>query len=367
MSEIIVVGAGFAGSVIARKLADSGKKVRVIDRRPHIGGNAYDPLDENGYRYHKYGPHIFHTNSIEVFQYLSRFTEWRFYEHMVEGYGPAGNFPIPANFHTLNFLFPEKSARYISLLKESFPKRSEIYIQQLMKSVGEIRDLGIVLHELIFKGYTEKQWGLTLDELGPTVSSRVPIRLNWDSRYFTDTFQFMPSMGYLSLFENLLDHQNISIELGVEFSNNSLNKNSIVFYSGSLDFLMEFRLGLLPYRSLYFDFKTPDNSPHQKVGQVNYTTKEFSFTRISEFMHMTGEGKSRIAIEYPLEYIFGKNEPFYPIPLEINRLRHLEYVDLARREYPSYYFLGRLASYRYLNMDQTVAQALRIAEKFLIG
>jgi UDP-galactopyranose mutase len=358
-AEYIVVGAGFSGATTAQCLAAMGFRVTVIDKRTHIGGNAYDELDEHGIRVHRYGPHSFHTNSRRVFEYLSQFTEWRPYEHRVLAQVEGKLLPIPINRDTLNRLYDmeldEDGARkFLERVREArTPIRTSEDI--VLSSVG--RDLC----EKFFRGYTRKQWGLDLSELSPTVAARIPVRTNTDDRYFTDEFQAMPRDGYTRMFERMLDHPNIEIHLGVNFFD--IRKDVAgpsVIYTGPIDEYFDYCHGKLPYRAVRFEhLHFPDRAQYQPVGQVNYPN-EHRFTRITEFKHLTGQRHSGTSIvrEYPQ----ATGDPYYPVPRPENEALFKKYQKLAEGLH-NVIFVGRLAQYRYYNMDQAVAAALKVAEQ----
>jgi len=356
--DYLVVGAGFAGSVLAERLASQhGARVLIIDRRNHVGGNAYDEEDEAGILYHKYGPHIFHTNSDAVVDYLSQFTEWRPYEHRVLASVRGQQVPIPINRTTLNMLFEanlgtdEEAAEYLASRAEPV---DEIQTSEdvVINAVGE------ELYRLFFRGYTRKQWGLDPSELDKQVTSRIPTRTNTDDRYFSDTFQAMPLNGYTAMFERMLDHPRIERELGVDFRDIKDRAYEIadhIIYTGPIDEYFDFRFGKLPYRSLRFDHQTLEQEWFQPVAVVNYPSEDVPFTRISEYKHLTGQQHSRTSITY--EYPSAEGDPYYPIPRPENQELFKKYEALAD-ETGNVTFVGRLATYRYYNMDQIVGQAL---------
>lgn len=358
--DYLVVGAGFAGAVCARELADDGKAVLVVDKREHIGGNAFDMVDTHGVLIHPYGPHIFHTNSVDIFRYLSRFTNWRFYEHRVLAEVGGHQLPIPINRTTINKLYgleldtDRQVEEYLDKVKEP---RSQIISSEdvVLGSVG--RDLC----EKFFRGYTKKQWGLDLSQLSAGVAARIPTRLNTDDRYFSDTYQFIPLDGYTKMFERMLDHPNIEIRLSTDYlSLNSVSWGHMV-YSGPIDAFFDYCYGRLPYRSLRFDHENlPDVEYYQLVGTVNYPN-EHEYTRITEFKHITGQRHSSTSIvrEYPQ----ADGEPFYPIPRAENEILYKRYQELANQRSHSVSFVGRLAQYRYYNMDQVVGAALACAKR----
>ena len=363
--DYLIVGAGFAGSILAERLASqTGARILLIDRRPHIGGNAYDELNADGILYHKYGPHIFHTNSDQVVDYLSQFTEWRPYEHRVLAVVRGQQVPIPINRTTLNKLFDlnlstdEEAADYLASRAEP--------VEDIQTSEDVvINAVGRELYELFFQGYTRKQWGLDPSELDKSVTARIPTRTNTDDRYFTDTFQAMPRDGYTAMFKRMLDHPNIDVRTGVDFREFRERAHEIadhLVYTGPIDEYFGFRFGKLPYRSLRFEHVTLDKPQHQSVGTVNYPQTQ-DYTRISEYKHMTGQDNPRTTITY--EYPSAEGDPYYPIPRPENQELFKKYERLALAT-PDVWFVGRLATYRYYNMDQIVGQALatfrRIAE-----
>ena len=356
---ILIVGAGLAGVTVARELADAGWRVHVIDRRPHIAGNAYDEVNAQGIRVHRYGPHIFHTNSEAVMRFLSRFTTWRFYEHRVLAEVQEQLLPIPINRTTINRLYG------LAL--------DEAGVEQFLESVRTPREpvrtsedvvLGSVgpdLCEKFFRGYTRKQWGLDLSELSAGVAARIPTRTNDDDRYFTDRFQFMPADGYGALFTRLLDHPLITVSTGCDFEEaRSRWDHRHLVYTGPIDAFYGHRFGRLPYRSLRFEHEHLPSVPEgrfQPVGTVNYPNRH-AYTRITEFRHLTGQAHQGTSIvrEYPQ----AEGDPYYPVPNPANEALYRRYAELADAE-RNVTFVGRLAQYRYYNMDQIVAAAIKTA------
>lgn len=360
-SKILIVGAGFAGCVVARETAEAGHSVVVIDKRDHIGGNAFDEIDGGGVLVHRYGPHIFHTNAERIFAYLSRFTEWRPYEHRVLGVVDGKTYPFPINRDTLNRLYgldlDEAGAE--AFFEQAREPRDPVSTSEdvVLNSVG--RDL----YEKFFLNYTRKQWGLEPSELKAGVAARIPVRTNTDDRYFTDRFQAMPLNGYTEMFRNLLDHPGIHTELGVDFEEvrHSVSYNHLV-YTGPIDAYFGYQFGRLPYRSLRFEHEhLPGTESFQSVGTVNYPN-DHAFTRITEFKHLTGQIHSGTSIvrEYPQ----AEGEPYYPVPRPENEALFKRYESLADTEL-DVTFVGRLAQYRYYNMDQVVGAALKAAENLI--
>ena len=354
MFDWLVVGAGFAGSVIARQLATQrDESVLVIDRRPHIGGNAYDRYDRAGILIHQYGPHIFHTNSQAIFDFLSQFTDWRPYEHRVLAHVDGQLLPIPINLDTVNRLYG------LNLNSEEL----ERWFAEQAEPVDEIKTsedvvvskVGRDLFQKFFEGYTKKQWGVYPRELDKSVTSRVPTRTNRDDRYFGDEFQFMPADGYTRMFERMLDHPNIKIMLQADYAEIKTQvPHRRTIFTGPIDEYFGFRLGKLPYRSLKFRHVTLDEEWHQPVAVVNYPQTE-KFTRVTEYKHLTGQVHPQTSITY--EFSSDTGDPYYPVPRAENQelYKRYEALALATRDV---WFVGRLATYRYYNMDQVVGQAL---------
>ena len=359
--DYLIVGAGFAGSVLAERLArGSGKSVLICDRRKHIGGNAYDHFDAAGVLVHKYGPHIFHTNSAEIFHYLSRFTGWRQYEHRVLAHIDGQLLPVPINLDTINHVYglnlsEAEAAEFLDTISE---KREPLRTSEdvVLSRVGR------KLYEKFFRGYTRKQWGVDPSELDAQVTARIPVRTNRDDRYFTDEFQSMPRHGFTRMFENMLDHSNIEVQLNADYR--QLQK-AVAFdqliYSGAVDEFFNFRYGKLPYRSLDFRHTTLEREWFQPTAVVNYPN-DFEFTRITEFKHLTGQKHAATSVVY--EYPRSKGDPYYPIPNPANAAIYAKYRELAQT-CPNVHFVGRLATYRYYNMDQVVGQALTLYKKLV--
>lgn len=359
--DVLVVGAGFAGSVCAERLATAGKRVLVIDRRRHIAGNAYDEIDGNGVLIHVYGPHLFHTNGKRIFEYLSKFTHWRFYEHRVRASLAGKLYPIPVNQTTINDLYGLNldESGVTSYLEGVREPRASIKTSEdvVLSSVG--RDLC----DKFFRGYTRKQWALDLSELSAGVAARIPTRTNDDDRYFADAYQFMPADGYTALFRRMLDHPCIDVRLNVDYA--SLRGQlhvGLTVYTGPIDAYFDYRFGKLPYRSLEFEhIHFPDRTQHQPVGTINFPN-EHDFTRITEFKHATGQQCGGTSIVR--EYSKATGDPYYPIPRPENEALFKRYQELANNE-ANVRFVGRLAQYRYYNMDQVVGAALKAASDII--
>ena len=404
----LVVGAGFAGAVSARRLAEEcGKNVLVLERRSHVGGNAYDCMDEHGVLIHKYGPHIFHTNDKRVFDYLSRFTAWRDYQHRVAANIPNENgaphqrlqYPVPFNLTSLEAAFGEAEGKRLGdKLTAAYGAEKKVTILELRQNPDpEIAAIADYVYDHVFVRYTMKQWGQTPEEIDPATTARVPVFLSRDDRYFQDTYQGMPLEGYTPLFDKMLDHPNLTVELGtdalarLELAGGVIRLDgeafhSPVIYTGQADELFGFCFGPLPYRTLNFVFETwqargPDNlwpDPEHPLrvppyypshGTVNYTMDE-DYTRITEFKRLTGQdlpGVTTVMKEYSRAYTGAQGEiPYYAIINPQNNALYAQYAALAA-QYPNLRLLGRLAEYKYYNMDAIAARALALTDELLQG
>ncbi|MHA3052306.1 UDP-galactopyranose mutase [Acinetobacter sp. ANC 4640] len=359
--QVLIIGAGFAGAVSARELAEARHQVLVVDRRDHIGGNAYDVKDSHDILIHQYGPHIFHTNSERIFNYLSQFTQWRPYEHRVRGVVNGKEYPFPINRDTLNQLYnlnltEQQAAEYFEKVREP---RDPVQTSEdvVLNSVG--RDL----YKKFFLNYTKKQWGLDPSQLKAGVAARIPTRTNTDDRYFTDTYQAMPLQGYTAMFENMLNHPNITVKLSTDYKDLTAQgvEYDHLIYTGPIDAFYDYQFGHLPYRSLRFEHEHLNTEKYQSVGTVNYPN-DHDFTRITEFKHLTGQvaPSTSIVREYPT----AEGDPYYPIPRTENEQLFKQYQTLVNAE-KNVTFVGRLAEYRYYNMDQVVGAALNAVSKIL--
>ena len=354
--DYLVIGAGFAGAVLAERLASGmGKRVLVVDKRPHIAGNAYDYYNEHGILVHLYGPHIFHTQSEKVFNYLSQFTEWRTYEHKVLASVDGKLVPIPINLDTINQLYGLNldAAGMEAFLAERAEPRAEIRTSEDIV----VSKVGRELYEKFFKNYTRKQWGVDPSELDASVAGRIPVRLDRDDRYFSDTFQTMPLEGYTRMFERMLSNPKITVMLSTDYREIMDDYPNVkTVYTGPIDEFFDYRFGKLPYRSLRFEHETHAQEQLQSVGVVNYPN-DHKYTRVTEFKHLTGQEHPKTSIVY--EYPQSEGDPYYPIPRPENARLYEMYRELADST-PNVYFCGRLANYKYFNMDQVVAQALHL-------
>ena len=366
--DTLVVGAGYAGSIVAERLATQlGHRVLVIDRRDHIAGNAFDYFDEHGVQVHKYGPHIFHTNSEKVVEYLTQFTDWRPYEHRVLANIDGRLLPMPINRDTINRLY-DLELQTEEEVEAFYADRREDREKLLTSEDSVVAKVGWELYETFFRGYTRKQWELDPKDLHASVCARIPIRTNTDDRYFTDTFQNMPADGYTAMFERILDHPSIEMRLETAFEDirDEVAYGHLV-WTGPIDEYFGHRFGPLPYRSLHFDLEThdtPDGGFLFPTGSINEPSFEIPYTRRTEFRHLAGQdgmAKTTIAVEYPRS----EGDPYYPIPRAQNRELFKRYRTLADEIADDVTFVGRLANYQYLNMDQVTAQALSTFERMV--
>lgn len=372
--DYIIVGAGFAGVVMAERIANVlGKNVVIVERRNHIGGNCYDYLDENGILIHKYGPHLFHTDSKEVFQYLSQFTEWDLYNHKVLAYIDGNMVPLPFNFNSLHKVFPNTLACSIEKkLLERYRIGQKIPILEFMKSDDyELKFLAEFVYEKVFLNYTAKQWGLQPDEIDAAVTARVPVLIGKDDRYFNDKYQGVPMYGYTKLFEKMLCHNNIKQLLNtdarevlsidgdkIEFFGSEF-KGKLIF-TGQLDELFNNKFGELPYRSTDMKFETVDAEWYQTVATENYPNN-YDFTRITEFkrIHTVNSKRTTILKEYPQKYVAGINVPYYPVFTDECQIKYNQYSEYVNNN-SNIILLGRLAEYKYYDMDDMVHRAMEV-------
>ena len=377
----LVMGSGYAGSVAAREMAErGGRRVLVLERRGHVGGNAYDCLDEHGILIHKYGPHIFHTSERRVFDYLSRFTGWRDYQHRVVANVHGRFLPVPFNLTSLHLAFPEeKAARLEDKLLSAYSANARVTILSLRENTDpELREVADYVYENVFVHYTMKQWGQPPEEIDPATTARVPILLSRDDRYFQDPYQGMPLEGYTPLFQRMLDHPRITVELGVDARERMALEDGVirldgepfagpVIYTGEVDELFSFRFGHLPYRTLDFDFETLEVDRFQPTATVNYTVSE-DYTRITEYKQLTGQvvpGRTTIMKEYSRAYTGSPGEiPYYAVISPENNALYGRYRDLAGG-FSNLHLLGRLAEYKYYNMDAIALRALTLCDGIL--
>jgi len=376
--DSIVIGTGIAGSVIARELAEKGKKVLMVEKRHHIGGNCYDEFDEHGVLVHTYGPHIFHTSKQHVFDYLSRFTKWYEFGHKVVANIHGTLMPIPFNLNTLHMIYNKEKADVLEeKLISTFGKDTRVPILKLRESDDQdIQEIAEYVYQNVFLRYTMKQWGQTPEEIDPAVTGRVPVLISYDNRYFQEPYQGMPLNGFTEMFENMLNHENITIQLNTDAKDiitidtdhhqiiyNNKPFTGEVIYTGAIDELFDCRYGRLPYRSLKFVFENYNQPNYQGHSVVNYTVSE-DYTRITEFKYLTGQqcNNTTIMKEYPFAYSGQDGEiPYYAIANDENHALHQKYADLVK-EIPNFYLLGRLAEYKYYNIDAMCEKALELAK-----
>ncbi len=379
MIDYIIVGAGLAGVVIAERIATQlNKKVLIIEKRNHIGGNCHDFKDENNILIHKYGPHLFHTNNKKVVDYLSKFTSWDIYNHEVLGYIDGKKVPIPFNFNTLYELFPNLKAKELEeLLLKTYEYNSKIPILELKKSTNkDLSFLADFIYDKIFVNYTAKQWGMKPEDMDGAVTARVPIFIGKDNRYFNDSYQSLPKFGYTKMIENMLNHKNIKLMLNTDFKEICEIKgkdfylfdkkfDGNVIYTGQIDELFDYKFEELPYRSVDMRFETIEKEFYQEKATINYPN-DYDFTRITEFKHIhpINSSKTTILKEYPQEYIKNVNTPYYPIFTTENQERYNQYLEYSK-EFKNLILVGRLAEYKYYDMDDIVIRALEVFKENL--
>jgi UDP-galactopyranose mutase len=377
--DYLIVGCGFAGSVIAERISSVlNKNVLVIEKRNHIGGNCYDYKDENGIILHKYGPHLFHTDNKNVFEYLSKFTDWHFYEYRVLACVDGKKIPIPFNLNTLYFIYPNSKAKKIEeKLISKYGRGKKISILEMMKENDkDLKEVAMFVYDKIFKNYTAKQWWLKVEDLTSEVTSRVPIYIERDNRYFQDLYQFVPLEGYTKIFENMLSNKKIKVILDKDFKELvkiDFNKKKIYFdnkefkgkliYTAMIDEFFDFKYGGLPYRSLDLKFETINKKYYQEAASINYPN-DYDFTRITEFKHIhpIKTDKTTILKEYPKDYQPDKDIPYYPVFTKENQEAYNKYKEEADK-FKNLILIGRLAEYRYYDMDDVVKRALEVFEE----
>lgn len=369
MARNLIVGAGLSGAVTANLIASElDEEVIVAERRPHIAGNCYDFRDKNGIMIHKYGSHIFHTSNEKVWEFVNRFTDFNNYEHKVEGYIDGIYTTIPFNLNSLYDVFEEAQAKSLEeKLTSKFEYGSKIPILEFQNEDDvELKELADFIYNKIFLHYTEKQWGKTPKEADSSITSRVPVYISRDNRYFQDKYQGIPSRGYTKLAEKMLEHKNIHLELNTEYKNLKNNEYKRIFYTGSIDEFFDYKYGVLPYRSVSFEFEEHNKEFYQNNSVVNYPCSE-NYTRIHEYKYYLKDKspKTVIAKEYSTEFESGKNERFYPIPDKQNEYIYGKYIKEAEK-YNNLYFLGRLGKYKYYNMDETILDAINLFESRIL-
>lgn len=368
--DVYVVGAGLSGAVVARKVAEQGYRVKIVDRRNHIGGNMYDYYDEHGILVHKYGPHTFHTNKAELYDFMNKYAEWESYELKCGAEINGICTPTPFNFRTIDDFYDQEEATELKkILLENFPGRKTITVVEALKSANQrVRDYARFLFDNDYSLYTAKQWGVSASEIDVSVLERVPLRLSYEEGYFDDEFQVMPKTTYTSFFENILNHENITVVLNEEVKNISeySHDECALVYTGALDELFDLKYGRLPYRSLFFDWKYEDKDSRQDMAVVAYPQEEV-YTRIVEYKKLPFQNVkgTTYEVEYPLKYNGEKDrEPYYPVLTESSKEQYKRYLSLAQ-EHSNLFLCGRLADFKYYNMDQALERALSVGEDVL--
>ena len=363
-TRYLVVGAGISGAVIANLISqDLDNQVTVIDSSDYIAGNCYDYRDENGIMIHKYGSHIFHTSNEKVWEFLNRYTKFNNYKHRVRAVIEGKEVPVPFDFDSIDKCFPQKTAKIIKdKLLDRFGYGARIPICDFLEQDDDdLHSLALYIYDNVFVNYTSKQWGKRPDELDGAVTARVPVSMSFDSGYFRDTYEGIPSEGYSKMIENILDRPNIEVILRTAFSEIDIEGFEKIFYTGPVDELMDYKFGELPYRSERFEMETHDMEHYQGLAVINYPN-DHEYTRIHEYKYYLNDisSKTVIAKEYPEKFIVGKNERFYPIPAKENEELYRKIIGEAKKKYPNIYFLGRLGDYKYYDMDKAVARAMDV-------
>jgi len=367
-NKIFIIGAGITGITLAERFASKGNEVLIIEKRDHIGGNCYDFKNKDGILIHKYGPHIFHTDYKDVWDYISQFTDWFYYQHKVLGLIDGRLAPIPFNLNTLYELFPLKFAQKLEeKLINKFGYNKKIPILDLKKTKDkDLKFLADFVYEKIFLHYTEKQWSLKPEEIDASVTARVPVVISRDDRYFQNKYQGMPKEGYVKMFEKMLQNENIEVQLNTDYKKlKNKIKYNFLFYTSPIDEFFNYKYGRLDYRCLKLDFQTFNQESYQPSAVVNYPNN-YDFTRIIEFKKLTQQNhrKTTIGIEYP------GNEGFmaYPVLDEKNKKLFQKYLKEAEKlKKQNIYFVGRLAEYKYYNMDEAVKSSLDLFNKINYG
>lgn len=367
--DVLIIGAGMTGCVAARCLADNGLRVLLAERRKHVGGNCHDAKDEYGILVHSYGPHIFHTRRRKVVDFLSRFTAWRRYEHRVMARVEGRLVPLPFNLTALEICLPDKAQKLTKLLIDTYGYGASIPVLELRRhSDTAMRDLGEFVYTKIFQGYTQKQWGLSPEEISPAVTARVPFRVSHDDRYFTDSFQAMPEAGYTPMFESMISHPGINVHLDTALSDIAGDHAPIpCIHTGAIDEHFGFSLDSLPYRSARFEFQHLRQQRHLPVAVVNEPDASIPHTRICEYRLLTGQEATgtTVGLEFPCTHLPGKTQPSYPVRTQASVIRYREYKIMARRHASQIIFCGRLGSFRYYNMDDAVLAGMGAAKAIL--
>ena len=379
MEDVLIIGAGLSGAVIARSLAEKGMRVSILEKRNHIAGNMYDYYDDHGFLVQKYGPHTFHTKEKALFDYMCQFEEWQEYKLTCGAVWDGKYTPTPFNFTTIDTFYPNEKAAELKLhLQQAFPGRETATVVEVLGNEDPlVREYAEFLFRNDFAPYTAKQWGISPRDIDPSVLKRVPLRFSYAEGYFDDPYQVMPVHSFTHFFENLLQHSNIEVQLEVDalkhlkVENNQLYWDEVPFtgtviYTGPIDELFQFKYGRLPYRSLRFEWKYSTKDSIQNAPVVAYP-QEKGYTRITEYKKIPVQNKkgSSYAVEYPLPYQDGQEmEPYYPVLTEDSQQQYGRYQELAAK-IPNLFCCGRLGDFKYYNMDQALARALSVVREIL--
>lgn len=362
LKKILIIGSGITGITLAERFASLGFDISIVEKRNNIGGNCYDFIDKNGILIHKYGPHIFHTDYKDVWEYLSQFTKWIKYEHKVLGFIDNKYAPIPFNLNSLNIFFPEKANNLKLKLIESFGSNKKIPILELKKSKDhDLRILSDFIYKKVFLSYTKKQWGFSPEKIDPSVISRVPVSISFDDRYFQDKYQGIPKNGYTKMFEKMINKKKIKIKLKTKYNKKTEKLFDYIFYTGPIDEYFGYKFGKLDYRCFNIKNKTISGESYQESAVVNYPDKKYKFTRVTEYKKLTQQKNKKTIIGF--EFPGNKGVIGWPI-LNNKNLSKLKKYSEESKNFKKIFFVGRLGEFKYYDMDDAVKRSLDLV-KFL--